>query len=117
MSAGRGAAQAAPAFAPAYLALHRSGELKQRGQELWSSMERCRLCPRECGVNKLKGATVEASDLRAGASLVLAGLAAEGETRVRNIHFVDRGYENLEENLRTLGATIERVPADHAEVG
>lgn len=68
------------------------------------------------GVNKLRGATVEASDLRAGASLVLAGLAAEGETRVRNIHFIDRGYEDLEQNLRALGANIVRVPGEHAEV-
>jgi putative pyruvate formate lyase activating enzyme len=44
-----------PDFEPAYLALHKSGELQKRGQELWSIMERCRLCPRECGVNKLKG--------------------------------------------------------------
>jgi UDP-N-acetylglucosamine 1-carboxyvinyltransferase len=61
------------------------------------------------GVPRLSGATVEASDLRAGASLVLAGLAAEGQTLVGGIHNVDRGYENLEEKLRTLGADIERV--------
>ena len=52
---------------------------------------------------------VEASDLRAGAALVLAGLAAQGETFIRNIHFIDRGYENFEENLRSLGGQIERV--------
>lgn len=62
------------------------------------------------GVEKLQGAHVEASDLRAGAALVLAGLAAEGETVVSNIHFVDRGYQNLVENLTALGATIERLP-------
>lgn len=61
------------------------------------------------GVDKLSGAHVTASDLRAGAALVLAGLAAEGETVVRNIHFIDRGYEKLEQTLRTLGADIERV--------
>jgi len=44
-----------PSFEPAYLKLHRSGELKRRGEELWNMMESCRLCPRECGVNKLKG--------------------------------------------------------------
>jgi UDP-N-acetylglucosamine 1-carboxyvinyltransferase len=61
------------------------------------------------GVKTLRGATVEASDLRAGAALVLAGLAAEGETNVRNIHFIDRGYENFEQNLRSLGGKIDRV--------
>ncbi|MEQ1933020.1 MAG: UDP-N-acetylglucosamine 1-carboxyvinyltransferase, partial [Fimbriimonadaceae bacterium] len=60
------------------------------------------------GVEKLNGANVEASDLRAGAALVLAGLAAQGETNVRNIHFIDRGYQDLEANLRSLGADIER---------
>ena len=64
------------------------------------------------GVNSLSGATVEASDLRAGAALCLAGLAAEGTTVVRNIHFIDRGYESLEENLKSLGANIERVEAE-----
>ncbi|MES1228248.1 MAG: UDP-N-acetylglucosamine 1-carboxyvinyltransferase, partial [Armatimonadota bacterium] len=62
------------------------------------------------GVSKLTGATVEASDLRAGAALVLAGLAAEGTTYVRNIHFIDRGYEDLEATIRSLGGDIERVP-------
>ncbi len=61
------------------------------------------------GVDRLQGAQVQASDLRAGAALVLAGLAAEGETTVSNVHFIDRGYENLEANLRHLGAKIERV--------
>lgn len=61
------------------------------------------------GVRSLHGAQVEASDLRAGAALVLAGLAAEGETVVRNVHFIDRGYQQLEETLRSLGADIRRV--------
>lgn len=60
------------------------------------------------GVSHLTGATVVASDLRAGAALVLAGLAAEGETIVKNIHFVDRGYEDFEQTLTALGARIER---------
>lgn len=64
------------------------------------------------GVERLRGATVEASDLRAGAALTLAGLVAEGETIVKNIHFVDRGYEAFESNLRSLGAHIERVEAE-----
>ncbi|MBX3110823.1 MAG: UDP-N-acetylglucosamine 1-carboxyvinyltransferase [Fimbriimonadaceae bacterium] len=61
------------------------------------------------GVNGLSGATVEASDLRAGAALVLAGLAAEGETVVKNVHYIDRGYEDLEATLVSLGGDIERV--------
>ena len=67
------------------------------------------------GVDKLRGAVVEASDLRAGAALVLAGLAARGETTVKNIHFIDRGYEAFEKTLSDLGANIRRVqvPDDH----
>ena len=61
------------------------------------------------GVEKLRGAKVEASDLRAGAALVLAGLAAKGETTVKNIHFIDRGYEAFEDTLTQLGANIRRV--------
>ncbi|MCS6875945.1 MAG: UDP-N-acetylglucosamine 1-carboxyvinyltransferase [Aquificaceae bacterium] len=62
------------------------------------------------GVEKLSGAEVYSTDLRASASLVLAGLVAEGTTTVRDIHHLDRGYEKLEEKLRSLGATIERLP-------
>jgi UDP-N-acetylglucosamine 1-carboxyvinyltransferase len=61
------------------------------------------------GVKKLKGAKVMSTDLRASASLVLAGLAAEGITEVLRIYHLDRGYEKIEEKLRTLGADIERV--------
>jgi UDP-N-acetylglucosamine 1-carboxyvinyltransferase len=61
------------------------------------------------GVKRLSGAPVMASDLRASAGLVLAGLAAEGETEVNRIYHVDRGYERLDAKLRTLGANIERV--------
>ncbi|MGB4480175.1 MAG: UDP-N-acetylglucosamine 1-carboxyvinyltransferase [Caldicoprobacterales bacterium] len=61
------------------------------------------------GVEKLKGATVSAWDLRGGAALVLAGLRAEGQTIVENIHHIDRGYEHLEGNLRNVGAQIERI--------
>jgi UDP-N-acetylglucosamine 1-carboxyvinyltransferase len=60
------------------------------------------------GVPRLTGANVEATDLRAGAALVLAGLAAEGTTHVQNLHFIDRGYEKLEATLRALGADISR---------
>jgi UDP-N-acetylglucosamine 1-carboxyvinyltransferase len=61
------------------------------------------------GVKKLKGAKVMSTDLRASASLVLAGLAAEGITEVLRIYHLDRGYEKIEEKLRNLGAEIERV--------
>ena len=61
------------------------------------------------GVKKLSGAPVMASDLRASAGLVLAGLAAEGETEVNRIYHVDRGYERIDQKLRHLGAKIERV--------
>ena len=62
------------------------------------------------GVKKLSGATVMATDLRASASLVLAGLVAEGETEIRRVYHLDRGYEAIEERLRGLGATVDRVP-------
>ena len=61
------------------------------------------------GVKKLKGAPVMASDLRASASLVIAGLVAEGETVVDRIYHIDRGYECIEEKLQMLGANIRRV--------
>lgn len=61
------------------------------------------------GVPMLSGAMVEATDLRSGASLVLAGLSAEGRTVVNGIHNVDRGYERLEEKLASLGASVRRV--------
>ena len=60
------------------------------------------------GVEKLTGATVMATDLRASASLILAGLAAEGETTVERIYHVDRGYDRIEEKLSLLGADIKR---------
>ena len=61
------------------------------------------------GIDSLSAAPVMATDLRASASLVLAGIAASGETLVDRIYHVDRGYERIEEKLRQLGATIERV--------
>jgi UDP-N-acetylglucosamine 1-carboxyvinyltransferase len=61
------------------------------------------------GVERLVGAPVMATDLRASMSLVLAGLAAEGETQVHRIYHLDRGYERLEEKLQAVGADIERV--------
>jgi UDP-N-acetylglucosamine 1-carboxyvinyltransferase len=60
------------------------------------------------GISHLTGADVESTDLRAGAALVLAGLAARGKTQISNIHYVDRGYESLVDKLRSLGAQITR---------
>ncbi|MCT8161698.1 UDP-N-acetylglucosamine 1-carboxyvinyltransferase [Pseudoruegeria sp. SHC-113] len=62
------------------------------------------------GVERLKGAPVMATDLRASVSLILAGLAAEGETVVSRVYHLDRGYERVEEKLRACGALIERIP-------
>ncbi len=62
------------------------------------------------GIDRLAGAPVMATDLRASACLVLAGLAAEGETEVNRIYHIDRGYETIEEKLSQLGAKIRRVP-------
>lgn len=61
------------------------------------------------GQQRLKGATVRARDLRAGAALVIAGLAAQGTTRIENIHFIERGYEQLVEKFRALGADICKI--------
>jgi UDP-N-acetylglucosamine 1-carboxyvinyltransferase len=64
---------------------------------------------RVTGVERLKGAPVMATDLRASVSLILAGLAAEGETIVNRVYHLDRGYERVEEKLGNVGAHIERV--------
>ncbi|TKD25118.1 UDP-N-acetylglucosamine 1-carboxyvinyltransferase [Rhodobacter capsulatus] len=64
------------------------------------------------GVDRLKGARVMATDLRASVSLILAGLAAEGETVVSRVYHLDRGYERVEEKLRAVGAHIERVKGE-----
>ena len=61
------------------------------------------------GVESLSGAPVYATDLRAGAALIIAGIAAEGKTEIYNLSHIDRGYENIEEKFRKLGANIERV--------
>jgi UDP-N-acetylglucosamine 1-carboxyvinyltransferase len=64
------------------------------------------------GGRPLSGAPVMASDLRASAALVIAGLAASGTTQVHRIYHLDRGYERMEEKLRKLGARIERVEGE-----
>jgi UDP-N-acetylglucosamine 1-carboxyvinyltransferase len=61
------------------------------------------------GVEKLYGAPVYSSDLRAGAALVIAGTVAEGKTEIYNLEHIDRGYENIEEKFRKIGANIERI--------
>jgi UDP-N-acetylglucosamine 1-carboxyvinyltransferase len=63
------------------------------------------------GVERLSGAPVMATDLRASASLVLAGLAAEGETTISRVYHIDRGYESMEQKMSQLGATIRRIRA------
>ena len=63
------------------------------------------------GVERLSGAPVMASDLRASAALVLAGLQAEGVTEVNRVYHIDRGYEQIDDKLNSLGAQIERVKA------
>ena len=62
------------------------------------------------GVERMKGAPVMATDLRASVSLILAGLAAEGETQVNRVYHLDRGYEHVEDKLGAVGADIKRVP-------
>jgi UDP-N-acetylglucosamine 1-carboxyvinyltransferase len=64
------------------------------------------------GVNRLTGAQVSSPDLRAGAALVIAGLAGEGITIVDDIHYIQRGYERFEEKLQSLGAQIERISGE-----
>jgi UDP-N-acetylglucosamine 1-carboxyvinyltransferase len=63
------------------------------------------------GVRKLQGAPVMATDLRASACLVIAGLAAQGQTTVERIYHLDRGYDRMEDKLRAVGANIVRVKA------
>lgn len=80
-------------------------ELNKMGAAIATSGNRATIV----GVEKLHGAEVRATDLRAGAALVMAGIVAEGETRISDIYHIDRGYSNLEEKFRNLGADIKRV--------
>ena len=61
------------------------------------------------GVPQLSGAPIKATDLRAGAAMIIAGLVANGTTEIHNVQYIDRGYENIEEKLRSLGAEITRI--------
>ncbi len=67
------------------------------------------------GVERLKAAPVKACDLRAGAAMVIAGLCAEGNTRIEDVHYIERGYENIVEKLRGVGADIVCVSSDPGE--
>ncbi|MBR6599445.1 MAG: UDP-N-acetylglucosamine 1-carboxyvinyltransferase, partial [Oscillospiraceae bacterium] len=60
------------------------------------------------GIGKLKGAPVKACDLRAGAALIIAGLAANGVTEIEDIYHIERGYEDMDKKLRGIGADIEK---------
>ena len=64
------------------------------------------------GVNRLTGAIVKATDLRAGAAMVIAGLVAEGETEITSIEHIDRGYPHIEDKFRALGANIRRIEVE-----
>ncbi|MGL5950758.1 MAG: UDP-N-acetylglucosamine 1-carboxyvinyltransferase [Cetobacterium sp.] len=83
-------------------------ELNRMGAEITTDANMARID----GIDNFSSAEVMASDLRAGASLILAGLLAEGETIVNRIYHVDRGYENLEVKLKALGADIERIKVE-----
>ena len=61
------------------------------------------------GVKNLKGSPLYATDLRAGAALIIAAIIADGTSELYNIHYIDRGYENIEDKFRKLGARIERI--------
>lgn len=81
-------------------------ELTRMGADISVSGNEARIA----GVPRLRGAAVMASDIRAGAGLVLAGLAAEGESEILRVYHIDRGYDHLEDKLARLGADIKRVP-------
>ena len=85
--------------------LMQAHEMKRMGANIDITADTARIVGRET----LQGAPVMASDLRASASLVIAGLVADGETRVDRIYHIDRGYEDIEGNLQCLGADIRRI--------
>ena len=82
-----------------------AAELRRMGADIEVSDHRAFIK----GTERLLGAPVMASDLRAGAALVIAALAAEGRTLIKRVYHVDRGYERLEEKLSLLGADIKRT--------
>jgi UDP-N-acetylglucosamine 1-carboxyvinyltransferase len=84
-----------------------ASEMARMGANIWIDGRRSVVR----GPSLLEGTTVIASDLRASASLVLAGLVAHGDTIVDRVYHIDRGYERIEEKLTRLGAQIERLSA------
>jgi UDP-N-acetylglucosamine 1-carboxyvinyltransferase len=85
-------------------------ELKRMGADI--SLDGCTAVIR--GISEMSGAPVMASDLRASAALVLAGLVADGMTEVNRVYHIDRGYESIDEKLAGLGAHIERLKSKSA---
>ncbi|MGI6108580.1 MAG: UDP-N-acetylglucosamine 1-carboxyvinyltransferase [Eubacteriaceae bacterium] len=79
-------------------------ELRKMGAEATVTGRTCTFN----GVEELSGTRIRATDLRAGAAMVIAGLVADGETKITDIHYIDRGYEHLEQNIRNLGGVIYR---------
>lgn len=89
------------------------GELNRMGADIRQDLN----CAFIRGVPRLYGATVEATDLRAGAAIVIAALAAQGTTTVEQVHHIDRGYERIEHMLTQLGASVERyIPSPVSKV-
>ena len=86
-------------------------ELRKMGAEATVTGRTCTFN----GVEELSGTRIRATDLRAGAAMVLAGLIADGETKITDIHYIDRGYEHLEDNLRNLGGIIRRENSGNEE--
>lgn len=83
-------------------------ELRKMGMEASVSGRTCNID----GVKELSGTRIRATDLRAGAAMVIAGLIAEGETKITDIHYIDRGYEHLDSSIRELGGVIHRYSDD-----
>ena len=94
------------AEAGAYRVSRKTSELRKMGAEVVTTGTTTAIIS---GPTPLAGASVKALDIRAGAALILAGLAASGRTEITDIYHVDRGYERIDERLRSLGAVIERA--------
>ena len=86
-------------------------ELRKMGAEATVTGRTCTFN----GVEELSGTRIRSTDLRAGAAMVIAGLIADGETKITDIHYIDRGYEHLEDNLRNLGGIIRRENSGNEE--
>ena len=86
-------------------------ELRKMGAEATVTGRTCTFN----GVEELSGTRIRATDLRAGAAMVIAGLIADGETKITDIHYIDRGYQHLEDNLRNLGGIIRRENSGNEE--